>query len=54
LALLTVAVAVRAPREGLVVVAAWTIASLAFHAVRIVQAAFGARAGRPPSSWLSE
>jgi hypothetical protein len=54
LAILTVAVAIRAPREGLVVVAAWTIASLAFHAVRIVQAAFATRAGRPPRSWLSE
>jgi phosphatidylglycerophosphate synthase len=54
LAILTVAVALSAPREGFVVVAAWTIASLAFHAVRILQAGLAMRAGRPPKSWLSE
>ena len=54
LAILTVAVALSAPREGFVVMAVWTIVSLAFHAVRILQAALATRAGRPPRSWLSE
>lgn len=54
LAILTVAVVAGRPKEGFVVVAAWTIASLVFHAVRILQAAVAARVGRPPKSWLSE
>lgn len=54
LAILTVAVAAGAPRQGFVIVAVWTVASLAFHALRILQAALAARAGRPPVSWLSE
>jgi len=54
LAILTVAVAAGKPREGFLVVAAWTVASLAFHAARILQAAVATRLGRPPKSWLSE
>jgi phosphatidylglycerophosphate synthase len=54
LAVLTAAVATSAPREGLVIVAGWTLVSLAFHAVRILQAALASRAGRPPKSWLAE
>jgi phosphatidylglycerophosphate synthase len=54
LAILTIAVAIGSPREGFLVVALWTIASLAFHAVRILEGARVSRAGRPPKSWLSE
>lgn len=54
LAILSVATALGRPDWGLVAVAVWTALSLAFHAVRIVQAfAEKARSGRL-SSWLSE
>lgn len=52
--ILTGAVILGAPREGFILVAAWTIFSFVFHTVRILQASFAKWAGRPPVSWLSE
>jgi len=52
--ILTVAVILGAPREGFVMVAAWTIFSFAFHTLRILQASFAKATGRAPVSWLSE
>ncbi len=52
--ILTVAVILGAPREGFVMVAAWTIFSFAFHTLRILQASLEKAMGRAPVSWLSE
>jgi phosphatidylglycerophosphate synthase len=54
LAILTVATAFGRPDLGFGLVAAWTALSLAFHAVRIVQAALGKAGGRRLTSWLVE
>ena len=40
------------PDIGLIAVAWWTMLSLLFHAVRLVQAIAAARAGRAMTSWL--
>jgi phosphatidylglycerophosphate synthase len=42
----------RRPDVGLELVAAWTLASLIFHAVRLAQAKEQAGRGKPPVSWL--
>jgi phosphatidylglycerophosphate synthase len=52
--ILTVAVILGAPREGFVLVAAWTLFSFAFHTIRILQASLAKAMGRTPVSWLSE
>jgi phosphatidylglycerophosphate synthase len=54
LAILTVATALGRPDIGFGLVAVWTALSLAFHAVRIVQAALGKAGGRRLTSWLVE
>ena len=54
LAILTVATAFGRPDLGFGLIAAWTALSLAFHAVRIVQAALGKAGGRRLTSWLTE
>ncbi len=54
LAILTAAALVGRPAAGLVLVASWTIVSLAFHAVRIAQAALRRASGTPLVSWLTE
>lgn len=54
LALLTVFALAAQPRAGFVSVAVWTVLSLGFHAVRIVQALAAAAAGTRPRSWLAE
>jgi phosphatidylglycerophosphate synthase len=53
LAILSIFVLVGRPAEGFVAVAVWTILSLGFHAVRIVQALWARARGRAPYSWLS-
>jgi phosphatidylglycerophosphate synthase len=53
LAILTLFTLIGRPAEGFLVVAAWTILSLGFHAVRIVQALWGRARGRAPYSWMS-
>lgn len=53
LVILTLFLFIDAPREGLIVVALWTLVSLLVHLAQIVQAAFAVRHG-PLSSWLSE
>jgi phosphatidylglycerophosphate synthase len=50
---LTAAVILGAPREGLIVVAAWTALCFVVHLVRIAQA-FAARRSGPLVSWLAE
>lgn len=52
LLILTVAAVLRAPDDGLVVVALWTIACFVFHTIRIVQAFAARLGGRAPASWL--
>ena len=52
LLILTVAALLQAPNIGLAVVAWWTIASFAFHCVRIGQAFAAQSGGRAPTSWL--
>jgi hypothetical protein len=52
--ILTVAVILGDPRQGFVAVAFWTLFSLAFHTIRIVQASLAKAMGRAPVSWLSE
>ena len=54
LAILTLAAIAGAPDWGFVLVAAWTILSLLFHAVRIVQAALLVRRGGEVRSYLTE
>jgi phosphatidylglycerophosphate synthase len=51
LAILTVATALGVPAEGFLVVAAWTVLSVLFHALRIGQAGLARRSG-PIVSWL--
>jgi hypothetical protein len=41
------------PDLGIVGVAVWTVASILFHLVRLLQAAATRAAGRPVVSWLS-
>jgi len=53
LALLTLCTVFGRPDNGLHVVAAWTLLSLAFHTVRIGQAFRRRRAGLPVESWLA-
>lgn len=53
LLILTAAALLGAPREGLIAVAAWTVACLLVHAVRIAQAEAARRRG-PLVSWLAE
>ena len=54
LAILMVATILGFPAEGLIGVAVWTVFSLAFHLVRLLQA-FAMRArGEPIRSWLTE
>ena len=52
LLILTAAVAMGAPREGLIAVAVWTAVCLLVHAVRIAQA-FAAARSAPLGSWLA-
>jgi phosphatidylglycerophosphate synthase len=52
LLILTVAALLQAPDKGLVAVALWTIASFAFHSIRIIQAFMAQLGGRAPVSWL--
>lgn len=52
LAILTVATIVGRPDAGLVAIAVWTIVSLLFHFVRLIQAALWRARGRAVSSWL--
>jgi len=54
LILLTVGVAFGRPELGFAALAAWTVLSIAFHAVRIVQAGLEARRGRPIRSEYEE
>jgi hypothetical protein len=54
LAILTIAVLFVAPVEGFVTVAVWTVASLLFHLVRIVQATLERRRVGRLQSWLTE
>jgi phosphatidylglycerophosphate synthase len=51
--ILVAALLVGRPDAGLVAVAAWTIVSLFFHAVRLAQAREQAARGKPIVSWLS-
>lgn len=53
LVLLTVATAAGRPDVGLHAVAAWTVLSIAFHAVRVLQAARERRRGRPVAPWYA-
>lgn len=53
LLILTAAIILGAPREGLIAVAAWTILCLLVHLARLVQALAARRAG-PLTSWLAE
>ena len=50
--ILFASVVISRPDLGLVAVAAWTVLSLLFHAVRLIQAWLQARSGRPVRSWL--
>ena len=52
LLLLTASVLIGRPDLGIVAVAVWTVASLAIHALRLLQAAVARRRG-PLRSWLS-
>jgi hypothetical protein len=52
IAILTVAALFGAPAEGFLLIAGWTIFSLLFHAVRILQAAL--EPGDGLRSWLAE
>jgi phosphatidylglycerophosphate synthase len=52
--ILTVAMAFGRPDLGFGLVAVWTGLSLAFHALRIMQAAAHRMGGRPFTSWLAE
>ena len=54
LAILTVAALLGLPETGFLIVAVWTVLSLSFHLVRIVQAGVVKSTGRPITSWLSE
>jgi phosphatidylglycerophosphate synthase len=54
LALLSVFALCAEPRAGFLAVAVWTLASTAFHAIRIAQAVAATAAGHPPRSWLAE
>ncbi len=54
LVLLSVGALAGRPDLGFLAVAAWTILSLLFHGLRIVQALYRRRAGVPIRSWLSE
>jgi phosphatidylglycerophosphate synthase len=54
LAILTVATLAGRPDIGLVAVAAWTIASLVFHTVRLIQAIIVRARGGHIVSWLKE
>jgi len=54
LAILTVATLVGRPDAGLIAVAAWTVISLAFHTVRLVQAAMWQSRGNAVASWLQQ
>lgn len=53
LAILTVATVLQRPDLGLVAVAGWTIISLIFHAVRLVQAMLQRSQGVTIASWLT-
>jgi hypothetical protein len=50
--ILVAALLFRRPDIGLELVAAWTIISLIFHAVRLAQAKEALRRGEPVTSWL--
>ena len=52
LAILTIATIIGRPDTGLVAVAAWTVVSLLFHLVRLIQAAFWRARGHNVTSWL--
>jgi len=54
LAILTLATIAGRPDAGLVLVAGWTVISLLFHLVRLLQAGFWRVRGRPVQSWLQE
>jgi phosphatidylglycerophosphate synthase len=52
LALLTIATVIGHPATGLVAVAVWTVVSLLFHLVRLIQAASSRARGHAVTSWL--
>lgn len=54
MAILFVSVVVGRPDLGLIAVAVWTVLSLLFHGVRLVQAWAEVRSGRPVVSWLEQ
>ena len=54
LAILSVAICLGNPAAGLLLVAAWTVLSCAFHLVRIAQASWVRLTGGRIVSWLSE
>jgi len=51
--ILVVALMFQRPDIGLILVAGWTVLSLLFHAVRLVQALIEVARGRPVVSWLA-
>lgn len=51
--LLFASMLVARPDIGIVAVAAWTVLSILFHVLRLLQAAVASAAGRPIVSWLS-
>lgn len=53
LVILTLALLLGAPREGLIIVAVWTVICLMVHLLQIVQASLKAREA-PLTSWLAE
>jgi hypothetical protein len=54
LAILTVFALIGLPLQGFLVVAGWTVISLCFHLVRIVQAGMVKARGEAVDSWLTE
>jgi hypothetical protein len=40
------------PDLGLIAIAAWTVLSCIFHAVRLMQAELATRRGQPVVSWM--
>jgi phosphatidylglycerophosphate synthase len=54
LAILTVAALLGHPADGFILVAAWTVISLVFHLVRILQAARAKARGESISSWMTQ
>lgn len=51
--ILVISMLVARPDLGIIAVAAWTVLSILFHVVRLVQAVAASATGRPIISWLS-